>query len=514
MSDKKRKHSAADSERPSKKRAQESDTIAQTVKFSILKDTGDWTPAIVTTPGLTLPTTVPLNAYTKARSQTTPRATAAGRSALTEKELLLHSSAHPRIEYTAREEPAGSADSLLKHYVGIYDPVTGSLQVVPARKLVVRGTLRASTTTKEHNDGSSEDENEAPQSRFTARTKLGEAFGTKKSQKAIRSYAENAIASPQKSSQRDASGALILDPVAAAVIESMSQNSAAAPTREELQAVIDKAKPRPKANLEATIPGDVYKLEDLVGSEALRGLKILDWQTTVGESKPVLTSSKFVSKRLVKVVTSGDVLRLKALRYLLLLLDWFACLKSGAKGVRKLPKRDDIRKIVGADVGDGMLESLRKRFAPDTTMNKWAIDNYMTHVCAITLAIEKCELDISDIRDDLKLDTKQYAQLPYSRFTNIPILPRTRLQGRHPDRDGNDQVQNFKGGAEKPQDCKVEAAFGVSAAKSSGYEEAVGGGKAGKLTRQKAQCNTMHHDEQIMRADKSSLAYMPKPLKG
>ena len=50
-------------------------------------------------------------------------------------------------------------------------------------------------------------------------------------------------------------------------------------------------------------------------------------------------------------------------------------------------------------------------------MNKWAIDNYMTHVCAITLAIEKCELDISDIRDDLKLDTKQYAQLPYSRFT-------------------------------------------------------------------------------------------------
>ena len=397
MSDKKRKHSAADSERPSKKRAQESDTIAQTVKFSILKDTGDWTPAIgepnqptlysalflvtaktnndrsskltthvVTTPGLTLPTTVPLNAYTKARSQTTPRATAAGRSALTEKELLLHSSAHPRIEYTAREEPAGSADSLLKHYVGIYDPVTGSLQVVPARKLVVRGTLRASTTTKEHNDGSSEDENEAPQSRFTARTKLGEAFGTKKSQKAIRSYAENAIASPQKSSQRDASGALILDPVAAAVIESMSQNSAAAPTREELQAVIDKAKPRPKANLEATIPGDVYKLEDLVGSEALRGLKILDWQTTVGESKPVLTSSKFVSKRLVKVVTSGDVLRLKALRYLLLLLDWFACLKSGAKGVRKLPKRDDIRKIVGADVGDGMLESLRKRFAPDT----------------------------------------------------------------------------------------------------------------------------------------------------
>ena len=32
---------------------------------------------------------------------------------------------------------------MLKHYLGVYDPRTGELQVVPARELVVRSTLRS-----------------------------------------------------------------------------------------------------------------------------------------------------------------------------------------------------------------------------------------------------------------------------------------------------------------------------------------------------------------------------------
>jgi DNA-directed RNA polymerase I subunit RPA49 len=31
----------------------------------------------------------------------------------------------------------------LKHYVGVYDPETGNLEVMEARKMVVRGTVRA-----------------------------------------------------------------------------------------------------------------------------------------------------------------------------------------------------------------------------------------------------------------------------------------------------------------------------------------------------------------------------------
>ena len=55
----------------------------------------------------------------------------------------MHNSSHAKLDYTAREETSGSAESLLKHYIGVYDPRTGELQVVPARELVVRSTLRS-----------------------------------------------------------------------------------------------------------------------------------------------------------------------------------------------------------------------------------------------------------------------------------------------------------------------------------------------------------------------------------
>lgn len=55
----------------------------------------------------------------------------------------MHSSDHPKLDYTAQEEEAGGADSLLKHYVGVYDPETGKMEIMEARKMVVRGSVRA-----------------------------------------------------------------------------------------------------------------------------------------------------------------------------------------------------------------------------------------------------------------------------------------------------------------------------------------------------------------------------------
>lgn len=57
-------------------------------------------------------------------------------------EILLHSREHPAINYTAREHPTGSDAHLTKHYVAVYDPQTGELQVVEARKMDVRSSLR------------------------------------------------------------------------------------------------------------------------------------------------------------------------------------------------------------------------------------------------------------------------------------------------------------------------------------------------------------------------------------
>jgi len=80
---------------------------------------------------------------------------------------LLHSSAHPKLDYTAREEASNGSDKYLKDYIGVYDPETGKLQLVQARKAVVRSTLRSVVTSSANNK---DKEDNAPNVRLYGRT--------------------------------------------------------------------------------------------------------------------------------------------------------------------------------------------------------------------------------------------------------------------------------------------------------------------------------------------------------
>lgn len=55
--------------------------------------------------------------------------------------LVLKSSSHPTTDYTALEEHS-DGKVVLKHYVGVYDPETGTLQVVEAKKMAIQATVR------------------------------------------------------------------------------------------------------------------------------------------------------------------------------------------------------------------------------------------------------------------------------------------------------------------------------------------------------------------------------------
>ena len=148
-------------------------------------------------------------------------------------------------------------------------------------------------------------------------------------------------------------------------------------TREEMQSVVNEGKPRPMPNPDAETPADVYPLEELVGLGNLRLLTVKEWQDKVESGEDIETKSRFVSGRVRHVVQLGDVKRLKTLRYLLLLLDWFRCLKPGMKGVKKLPMKEEVRAAVEG-VGSELLDSVRKRFAegryahflPDCTLQQ------------------------------------------------------------------------------------------------------------------------------------------------
>lgn len=60
-----------------------------------------------------------------------------------QKDLLLHSTAHRSLDYTIKSEAPRGTQPALNHFVGIYDPKTGKLQVVEAKKMTIRGTVRA-----------------------------------------------------------------------------------------------------------------------------------------------------------------------------------------------------------------------------------------------------------------------------------------------------------------------------------------------------------------------------------
>ena len=106
-----------------------------------------------TTPGVNVSNDVTFQPYIqrdRSRSHS-------GKSNKSGSELLLHSTAHRTLDYTAREDVPQTSSQLLRHYIGVYDPQTGKLEVVEAKKMVVRGVVRAKQA-----DASSMGDNSAP----------------------------------------------------------------------------------------------------------------------------------------------------------------------------------------------------------------------------------------------------------------------------------------------------------------------------------------------------------------
>ncbi|KAL8771552.1 MAG: hypothetical protein Q9209_002994 [Squamulea sp. 1 TL-2023] len=371
---------------------------AEVVKVSLLPEEDEWAPVVASTPGLCFPPNLALKPYSKPQEPTT---SSSEKSPFTKSEHLLHTSAHPKIDYIGREEEGGGTDGLLSHYIGVYDPQSGDLQLVRARKLVLRGSLRSTTAEVE---GGAKAANG-----LSARYNLGLTFGTKKSQRAIQNLTRNAISPSRKGPSAERESKPTLDPVAAAVVSSMAAATPTVSTREDLQAAIDESKPRPRPNLTAETPSDVYPIDQLVGSGVLRQMTVKDWQDAVEQNEEVLTKSRFVSHRIQRVVSEGDVRKIKTLKYLLLLIEWHNVLLPAPKGKgRKIPDRSLIREKLsrwGSDLADGV----EKRFSDGgRILNSWHHDNLLTHICALCITVdpENFKTDVYDIKEDLKLDTK------------------------------------------------------------------------------------------------------------
>ncbi len=182
------------------------------------------------------------------------------------------------------------------------------------------------------------------------------------------------------------------------------------PTREEMQAEIDENKPRPKANPDAETPADVYPIEELVGGvNVLRTIGVKEWMDKVKAGQDIQTKSMFVARRLNAEVQGGNVKRVKTLKYLLLLVEWFKSLKNVGKAGLRAPKMEDMGSLVEG-WGSDMVAGVGQRFAEGSQLNKWHIDNLTTHILALALAFDDCTSDTHDIQNDLRLEVKDVSK--------------------------------------------------------------------------------------------------------
>lgn len=394
-SEKKRKRLGENGERPKKKVA-----IAPqgNVHVELVDNTESTGPVLATTPGLAVPSNIAFKPYQ--RTKILPQGTST--------EVLYQSSDHQALDYLAQEEKDGSSESQLRDYVGVFDPATNKLQLVPVKRIVVRSTLRSETQEMREEEARIE----AQQNSMTAkRAALASEFGSKKSRKALEDRTLNAI---KTSVNPDDPSAARSEAVAETVLQNMAASSVAMPTKEDLLAAVDSSKPRPTPNLAAEYPGDVYTIDNIVGTDLMTMLDVKDWVEASAAGRGVNVSSKYVAKRIVKLARNKQIQKLKVLRFILLCVDFSAALVGQVGGSRpkKIPPKGKLEALMGDDTPAGCVLGIKRKFGPESgfEMPRWNIDNLMTHIAAAALIVDDFEVDVNDLREDLKLENKEIRQ--------------------------------------------------------------------------------------------------------
>ncbi|KAI5364894.1 Putative RNA polymerase I associated factor, A49 [Septoria linicola] len=384
--EKKRKRQSNGVGTPNKKLA-----TSDTIKVIHAEDDG-LHPVLLSTSGVNAPK-VPFQAYSRPRKNNKKAASGSGPIKPATHDLLLQSSQHPRLDYTAVPSPI---DDQLSHYVAIYDPAKKTLQIAPAHHLHLRSTLRAEAKESEQKGKTFGQQREA----------LGQEFGTKKAKKAIASKSTNAITGDD-GKHTD---------VQSAILESVGETTAGLASKLSQQEQNDAAlaaKPIPWPHLDAENAEAVYTFDTLLPPNDARLVKTKDWKDNADDDTKIGFKHQYPVSRFAFVAKSDAddaPLRLKALKYLTLLLEFRDVLTGGGRGPKKVPKKEMLqKKLPPSRWPSELVDSVRRRFSNDTgaELGKWQLDNLATHICALALYVDHWICDVWHLKDDLKLDLKE-----------------------------------------------------------------------------------------------------------
>lgn len=250
------------------------------------------------------------------------------------------------------------------------------------------------------------------------KTDLGQTFGTKKARKVINERVLNAISPVKKPGDKPTE----LDDASRAMLHSVGQVASGMATREELQAVVDEAKPLPPVNTDADEIQDAYDPETVIGADILNMVPIREWQEKVRNKEGVQSASRYVASRVNAIASNSSAeQRLRVLRYLSFVITFYLITKPGRqKGSRMVPPRDKLRELL-APAPEAVIENIRRKFSEAGEMRKFHIDLLVTHLCVFACIADNFEVDTQDLRSDLRLDDKTMNQ--YFREIGARVKP-------------------------------------------------------------------------------------------
>jgi DNA-directed RNA polymerase I subunit RPA49 len=188
------------------------------------------------------------------------------------------------------------------------------------------------------------------------------------------------------------------------MLSAIAETASNVPTKEELAKDKEKDKDKPPFIEGELDPAKAYTVDGVVGLDTMKLIPVRQWVETIKAKKDLRTNSRFVARRLQNLVTNPE--KLKLLRYMLLLIDFYNVSKPGKFG-RSLPRREDLKKILG-DLPEAVLEGVKRKFTVDGVMNRKKSDSLIMFVCVLALMVD-AEVDIWDLKEDLKLELKQMA---------------------------------------------------------------------------------------------------------
>ncbi|KIJ47295.1 hypothetical protein M422DRAFT_164274, partial [Sphaerobolus stellatus SS14] len=292
-------------------------------------------------------------------------------------------------------QPAGGS-----HYIiGIHDKKTNTVVLrqaplhVLSRQVKALKSLESLAVTLES------------QGHAQAKNTLGDAFGSKKAQQAIRAKERNRV------------DVAAMESVAAHLQNSIEANTESLPTKEEAKEAMDESRPIPRYNLHAGSPDQVYALHDIISEAELNSIQIGQMLSASDENSRIsclpYQRSSWINQHLKTefLASKPNKTNIKILFYLsAMFLFRNVSVRDKAHAQKRMP-------TIPNDVLDGLISHFTEsdRDGSKVQVTKTAETLLLTYMFALCLRLDNYATDPTLLATDLSMSvpeiTKHFKQL-------------------------------------------------------------------------------------------------------